>query len=274
MEFVILIVAGLVVYYLYVSLQEYLKNPLHKRRDDEVADILEDDPYMQLEATPSKNLEGFGASELGVMLALLKNFPHQEKLQETMGLIVETFIAQYYKNNPQIPQNGSEAMEFFKTCEEKDTQLLAEELLKQTYAEYKKRLKFVEFLLFLGYLDGELDAQEKEYILDIAALLNLDNEDFNGIYDAFEARFQAMGEASDALQNESEKSKGGDEATQGERGESDEAEGENAENEAGEKLDLPALIAREQVDIFESKNNAKDLSEGALSIAKALKSLS
>ena len=274
MEFVILIVAGLVVYYLYVSLQEYLKNPLHKRRDDEVADILEDDPYIQVEATPSKNLEGFGASELGVMLALLKNFPHQEKLQEAMGLIVENFIAQYYKNNPQIPQNDNEAMEFFKTCEEKDTQLLAEELLKQTYAEYKKRLKFVEFLLFLGYLDGELDAQEKEYLLDIAALLNLDNEDFNGIYDAFEARFQAMGEASDALQNEGEKSKGGEEATQGEGGESDEAEGENAKNEAGEKLDLPALITREQVDIFESKNNAKDLSEGALSIAKALKSLS
>ena len=274
MEFVILIVAGLVVYYLYVSLQEYLKNPLHKRRDDEVADILEDDPYMQVEATPSKNLEGFGASELGVMLALLKNFPHQERLQETMGLIVENFIAQYYKNNPQIPQNDNEAMEFFKTCEEKDTQLLAEELLKQTYAEYKKRLKFVEFLLFLGYLDGELDAQEKEYILDIAALLNLDNEDFNGIYDAFEVRFQAMGEVSDVLQNEGEKSKGGEEATQGEGGESDEAEGENAKNEAGEKLDLPALITREQVDIFESKNNAKDLSEGALSIAKALKSLS
>lgn len=271
MEFVILIVAGLVVYYLYVSLQEYLKNPLHKRRDDEVADILEDDPYIQAEATPSKNLEGFGASELGVMLALLKNFPHQEKLQEAMGLIVENFIAQYYKNNPQILQNDNEAMEFFKTCEEKDTQLLAEELLRQTYAEYKKRLKFVEFLLFLGYLDGELDAQEKEYILDIAALLNLDNEDFNGIYDAFEVRFQAMGEASDALQNEGEKSKGSQETAQGE---SDEAEGENAKNEAGEKLDLPALITREQVDIFESKNNAKDLSEGALSIAKALKSLS
>lgn len=65
------------------------------------------------------------------------------------------------------------------------------ESLTQSYAnltkgQYKSRLKLVEYLIALAYADGELGSEEREVILDVAAYLEIHNDDFNALYDAFE----------------------------------------------------------------------------------------
>ncbi|MBX7489925.1 TerB family tellurite resistance protein [Helicobacter turcicus] len=57
---------------------------------------------------------------------------------------------------------------------------------ERTKGQYKSRLKLVEYMLTLAYADGELGANEREIILDVAAYLEIENSDFNALYDAYE----------------------------------------------------------------------------------------
>ncbi len=236
MEIIILIIAGIVVYYLYVSLQEYLKNPLHKKqeKDDDFYHIKQD-PYAQ-EIKEEKN--GFEATELGVMLAIINQLPHKDKITQAFDLILHCLIKQYCVYHPQISQQ--EALDFLKQENQRGLDDWAKEYLKLSYAEYKKRLKFVELLLLLAYLDGALDDLKKEYILDVAAILQLDNEDFNQLYDAFEKQF---------------------------------SQEENKEIEKSQDKDLQAVIQEQFFDIFDPKNHAKSLLHAALQIREALRTL-
>lgn len=45
--------------------------------------------------------------------------------------------------------------------------------------------------MLLAYADGILDSKEKELFLDVGAFLQIDNQDFNELYDNFE-RFNAI----------------------------------------------------------------------------------
>lgn len=63
---------------------------------------------------------------------------------------------------------------------------LCQEIADHTHGEYAKRLKLVEFLMLLAYADGILDSKEKELFLDVGAFLQIDNQDFNELYDNFE----------------------------------------------------------------------------------------
>lgn len=45
--------------------------------------------------------------------------------------------------------------------------------------------------MLLAYADGILDSKEKELFLDVGAFLQIDNKDFNELYDNFE-RFNAI----------------------------------------------------------------------------------
>lgn len=240
MELIILILAGIVVYYLYISLQDYLKNPLHKKQDDNVQKDYYDfkeDPYNQDLIEEKK---GFVQTELGVMLAIAKKMPNKERVKSTFDLTLRYFVKQYFVYNPQVSKDEDEALSFLEEEDgDKSLDSLAKEYLNFSYAEYKKRLKFVEFLLFLVYLDGSLDDQEKEFLLDVASVLQLDNKDFNELYDIFEKRFEGF---------------------------------EALEIQEQESLDLEAMVEEKLVDVFDIKS--KNLVESAFDIAKALKSLS
>ena len=76
MEFVLLIIAGAVVYYLYISLQEYLKNPL-KQRDQEEKISNFNDPYEVLQ--PESLQEKYLTTELGAMQAVILSIPNCKK---------------------------------------------------------------------------------------------------------------------------------------------------------------------------------------------------
>lgn len=62
---------------------------------------------------------------------------------------------------------------------------LAQKFCELSKGEYKKRVKVVEFLFALAYADGKLDEVEREKIIDVAAIFELNNDDFNKIYDDF-----------------------------------------------------------------------------------------
>lgn len=241
MEFLILIIAGVVVYYLYVTLQEYLKNPMQKnsRESEEIFDYSsKEDPYKNLEFQEGQEMQRFSHTELGVMLEIIKRIPQKEKNAEVIEKIVKNFIEQYVAIYPDMQKDSTKANEFFlEQPTDKSLVDVASEFLSFSYAEYKKRLRFVEFLLMLLYLDGVLSEDKKEFLLDVASVLELDNEDFNKIYDAYEQQFEKL-----------------------------EAESDTEEN----NISLEEAI-KAQINIFDSKNISKDLLEDALRIRKSLK---
>ncbi|QOQ98517.1 TerB family tellurite resistance protein [Helicobacter winghamensis] len=70
---------------------------------------------------------------------------------------------------------------------------------ERTKGQYKNRLKLVEYMLSLAYADGKLGENEREIILDVAAYLEIENADFNALYDAFE-KFYANNTQTKSLQ--------------------------------------------------------------------------
>ncbi|PAF41459.1 TerB family tellurite resistance protein [Helicobacter sp. 11S03491-1] len=189
MEIVLLILAGVVVYYLYITLQEYLKNPISSgTRDTNTHSTpeydLSQDPYIL--ADP---LEKIKKTEFGIMVSIMAKVVSKNKSLMKEVLIDEMF--ENMKNKINGIENAKEKLrEVFGDKDSRTLEQLCKDFLQVTYGEYKKRLKFVEFLLSIAYAEGELDVQEKENIIDVAAFLELDNEGFNKIYDDFEIEFQ------------------------------------------------------------------------------------
>ena len=180
MEFVLLIIAGAVVYYLYISLQEYLKNPL-KQRDQEEKISNFNDPYEVLQ--PESLKEKYLTTELGAMQAVILSIPNCKK--EYLRAIAQC-MGEWYR----IHYTGFDYRPQEKELLEHGGEVDYSKLLNATYAEYKKRLNFVGLMLVVMYLDGKLDEQERELLLDVAAHLSLENTDFNALYDEFEFGFK------------------------------------------------------------------------------------
>lgn len=197
MEIVLLILAGVVIYYLYITLQEYLKNPVSVERKDLGSTPQEEynftqDPYIQ--ADPLGKLR---KSEFGIMsLIVAKIAPNSDK-KEAEAILIEGILEDMASTSTQNFTNSNlleDLQEIFRSSQ-KDLQSLEQlckNYLQATYGEYKKRLKLIEFLFALAYADGTLDEYERENIIDVAAFLELDNNDFNQIYDDFETQNQVV----------------------------------------------------------------------------------
>lgn len=192
MEIVLLLIAGVVVYFLYNTLQEYLKNPLHQnpqfntnRIDNTPIDFK--NPYQEM-----THIDKVKSSEFGVLAAILgrvvwsdeKMCPLEEQLVDEML----TDMAQEAKN----PKMSKEELKDI-LMEQKSSNIALEELCDEyvllTKGEYKKRLKVVEFLFVIAYADGSLAESERDCIIDIAALFEISNEDFNVIFEQFEQEY-------------------------------------------------------------------------------------
>lgn len=198
MEIVLLILAGAVVYYLYITLQEYLKNPitpLSKDSNISTAKIeeydLSLDPYVN--ADPLDKLK---KTESGLMVAITNRFLffskglHSLENNPTKKALIDGFIEGLSKQLAGAFEDPKKSLQeiFRLTDTTEDLQNLCKMFLQSTYGEYKKSLKLIEFLFALAYSDRELDENEKENIIDIAAFLELNNDDFNQIYDDFLAQ--------------------------------------------------------------------------------------
>ncbi|PAF53125.1 hypothetical protein BKH42_07485, partial [Helicobacter sp. 13S00482-2] len=193
MEIILLILAGAVVYYLYITLQEYLKNPITPLSKDSNSKPTKFEDY-DLSLDPYVNIDPLiklRKTEQGLFVALVgrflnssktfgdleENFPKKALIDSLLGIMSENI------SGFEDPKNSLN--EILKSPNE-DSQTLCKMFLQATYGEYKKSLKLVEFLFVLAYVDEKLDEEEKDNIIDIAAFLDLNNDDFNQIYDDFE----------------------------------------------------------------------------------------
>lgn len=222
MSILLLILAGVVVYYLYITLQEYLKNPTTikppTKEPSPTPYPLDSSPYTA--QTPEQKLqnsyEGASITLLAYMLqagvrkqAKPTSQQNSSPLESTftplqIGL-VEEFVRSLslHSTKPEYEQNlrallthyapaytpaqAKQSSLDFSTLEQPSIAHLAGIFLDNTYGEYKKRLQFVELLLTLAWSDRELNHDEQDIILDIAAFLEIDNADFNELYESFEA---------------------------------------------------------------------------------------
>lgn len=216
-SFILLVIAGVVVYYLYTTFEEYLKNPLPSpQKPQEKQDYSpKDNPYSL--PTPQDKLKnsyaGASVAMLNILLqagisqknpsllqvVLLDNFIknlHLQESQETLlkqmlnGIDFSQIISK--KSTTQSPATSTDS-------KDSDTPIsnLAQIFLDNTYGEYKKRLHFVGFALTLAWSDRVLEEKEREVILDIAAFLQLENDEFNELYDSFENRFGEVASEAD-----------------------------------------------------------------------------
>lgn len=216
-SFILLVIAGVVVYYLYTTFEEYLKNPLPSpQKPQERQDYSpKDNPYSL--PTPQDKLKnsyaGASIAMLNILLQagisqknpsllqvlLLDNFIknlHLQESQETLlkqmlnGIDFSQIISK--KSTTQSPATSTDS-------KDSDTPIsnLAQIFLDNTYGEYKKRLHFVGFALTLAWSDRVLEEKEREVILDIAAFLQLENDEFNELYDSFENRFGEVASEAD-----------------------------------------------------------------------------
>lgn len=204
-SFILLVIAGVVVYYLYTTFEEYLKNPLPSPQKPQERQEYppKDNPYSL--PTPQDKLKnsyaGASVAMLNILLqagisqktpsllqiALLDNFIKNLHLQESQENLLKQMLEGI--DFSQIKKSQSPATSA--TSKDSDTPIstLAQIFLDNTYGEYKKRLHFVGFALTLAWSDRVLEEKEREVILDIAAFLQLENDEFNELYDSFESRF-------------------------------------------------------------------------------------
>lgn len=192
MEIILLLIAGVVVYFLYNTLQEYLKNPIQPNQQPytnrtDISPIDFQNPYEEM-----AQQDKIKSNEFSILAAILGYLVWSDKkmcaLQEQLLDEILTDMAAESKN-PRFTIDELKAI----LNEQRNPTISLEELcegyVSLTKGEYKKRLKVVEFLFVLAYADGVLEEAEKDCILDIAALFEIDNNDFNTLFEHFEQEY-------------------------------------------------------------------------------------
>lgn len=194
MEILLLVVAGIVLYMLYNSFSDYMKNP-YKLPSEDFGDSFkreykpEDNPYIEL--TDEDRIK---KGEFGILAQILAHIAQSDGKvcdleHELISEMLNDMAVELNQYNDYKDARGSLQSIFDEATKESDLDNLANAFVEATKGEYKKRVKVVEFLLAVAYADGELSEMEREKIIDVAAIFELNNDDFNRIYDDFEAKY-------------------------------------------------------------------------------------
>lgn len=196
MEIVLLLIAGVVIYFLYNTLQDYLKNPLHQNPQNtpfnfgnaDNAPINFDNPY-QAENTWESKVK---SNEFSILTAIIARVVwSDDKIcsleKQLLDEILSDMAAE--SKNPTLSKEELEEIVEKEKTPSIELDELCECYVALTKGEYKKRLKVVEFLFALAYADGKLEDSQKEQIIDVAAYFEITNDDFNTIYNAFEKEY-------------------------------------------------------------------------------------
>lgn len=184
MEFILLLIGAGIAYFLYITLQDYLKNPLHQEIAQpkprfEVAQV---EQVSEQERTQNKIRE----SEYGTLSALLGVFARSDgKMCEFERVLVEDMIDEMARDAKNSKITKEMLLDIYEGGDDRSLEQLCMDFSDATKGEYKKRLKVVEFLFVLAYADGEFDKNEEAMLIDVAAFFELDNDDFNKLYDEF-----------------------------------------------------------------------------------------
>lgn len=186
MEVLLLIIAGVVLYMLYNSFTDYMKNPYKAQQQEEVEYKPSDNPYTEI-----TNEDRIRKNEFGILTQILAHIAKSDgkvcKLEKELLNDILDDIA----NELQDFKDARESLDIIFNEAVKNSNLdeLANAFVDATKGEYKKRVKVIEFIFALAYADGSLDEVEREKIIDVAAIFELNNDDFNRIYDDFENKY-------------------------------------------------------------------------------------
>jgi DnaJ like chaperone protein len=108
-------------------------------------------------------------------------------------LLSHTFsdFASTFENQKQIRE---ELKSIYKTEKDKDDNLefLTQELYKLTKHSYSKRLKILEYLLNMAFIDLEYAQEEEDIIITIAENLEIKQDDFIKLLDAFKEAYSSF----------------------------------------------------------------------------------
>lgn len=196
MEIVLLLIAGVVIYFLYNTLQDYLKNPLHQSSQNmpfgsnsaDNTPINFDNPYQMQDPWVGK----IKSNEFSILAAIIARVVWSDEQicpleKQLLDEILSDMAAE--SKNPRLSKEELEEIVQKEQTPSIGLDELCESYAALTKGEYKKRLKVVEFLFALAYADGKLEDSEQESIVDIAAYFEIANDDFNAIYNAFEKEY-------------------------------------------------------------------------------------
>lgn len=209
MEILLLIAVVVVFGMLYVTFREYLYNPSSRPKISIALPNEEDmdfnDPYKNLPSSPSLDREEkIRTGESGIIMGMLAKMASSdgdvcELEKELINNLIEDMTNHISSQMTTLPKEQIRNIleNIFREAQSPNylsTQKLATDFANLTKGEYKKRLKLVEFLFIIAYADNHLASEEREVILDVAAYLEISNEDFNQIYDSFEEYFSKQPE--------------------------------------------------------------------------------
>lgn len=195
MENILLIVVIVILVLTYRSFKDYFANPnshgsLRTQQNSDHESF--EDPYSQVnERTKIER------SEFGIIAALMAKIARADGVISPLEVeLVENMLDDLSREFIDTKEARKILGEIFvrEQASDENIELLALDFARLTKGEYKKRLKIIEFLLTIAYADGNLAQSERESIIDIAAYLELDNADFNKIYDDFEGFFSKKGD--------------------------------------------------------------------------------
>lgn len=186
MEILLLIIAGVVLYMLYNSFTDYMKNPYKIQQQEEVEYKPSDNPYTEI-----TNEDKIRKNEFGILTQILAHIAKSDGKVCKLEKELLNDILDNLANELQDFKNARESLDIIFNEAVKNSNLdeLANAFAEATKGEYKKRVKVIEFLFALAYADGSLDEVEREKIIDVAAIFELNNDDFNRIYDEFENKY-------------------------------------------------------------------------------------
>ncbi|RAX58181.1 hypothetical protein CCZ01_03660 [Helicobacter monodelphidis] len=189
MEYLLLVIAVGVIFFMFKTLKEYLANPKsYGPLKNQEAEPIFDDPYADY--SQKTDIEH---SECGLILALIAKVVQSdgkvcEFEERLIAELINDMVISY--DNQAFTQESLSDYFYSQKVSIGNVEEFALEFVDKTKGQYKKRLKVIEFLFVVAYADGVLAEEERETIIDIAAYFELSNEDFNRIYDRFEEFMQ------------------------------------------------------------------------------------
>lgn len=199
---ILLLVTIVIIAIAFINFKDYLNHPHKRPRIDSQDNPQEFNQYQnpykdQPQPQELSREEKIRNSEYGLIIGLLAKLAQSDgKVCELESELMENTIIDI--SNALLLQSAmyqkEEILEILNHIFKNTTQSVEELTVcyaERTKGQYKSRLKLVEYMLSLAYADGELGANEREIILDVAAYLEIENDDFNALYDSFE-KFYAI----------------------------------------------------------------------------------
>ncbi|STQ86536.1 hypothetical protein LS73_003785 [Helicobacter muridarum] len=180
MELILFFIAAGIIFYLVKSFKVYLSNPISSLDSESSPTQWQDIPTQEVMMTPKEKLK---SSEYGILVSMLGKLSYADgKSCILEQKLVNSIIDDMAKDSL---QPRSLFMEIYEESSNDDIRDLATLFRDETIGQYKKRVKVIEFMFALAYADGYFSPQEEDCIIDVAAILEIENEDFNALYDEF-----------------------------------------------------------------------------------------